>query len=343
MKSISMTVFLIVAFTLLAIDSFGSYNTSIRYFNIDSRFVLIIFLITNIVLAFFNRYPIQKAILPLNKLIFIFLFSLLLIFIIANRLTDKTFVFSILNIRVENFIFLPLLYGSIMYVYHSAKQSLKQKLVFLMPPLVLILLIFIDILNRDLFIRLAYEDGIFEWIQLIFYLISASIFFSILRRLDIKKDLLKYILCLLLTLGLIFVAGEEISWGSRIFTFELPKEITQNNLQEELNIHNNKSIALFIPLLYIMIGLWGSLCYIVLSRFAHGILQRFQILVPQPLLFLYFFSVFALYFFNGYIGYYYELFTFKISGMLKWQEVAELFLSAGFLLFAIFSRKLNKF
>ncbi len=39
-------------------------------------------------------------------------------------------------------------------------------------------------------------------------------------------------------IGLVFVAGEEISWGQRIIGFATPDYLLDNNIQEELNLHN---------------------------------------------------------------------------------------------------------
>lgn len=36
----------------------------------------------------------------------------------------------------------------------------------------------------------------------------------------------------------LFVAGEEISWGQRIFDFETPDELREINTQDEFNFHN---------------------------------------------------------------------------------------------------------
>ncbi|MCP4668912.1 MAG: hypothetical protein GY849_21450 [Deltaproteobacteria bacterium] len=50
------------------------------------------------------------------------------------------------------------------------------------------------------------------------------------------------IFLLLLALFMFFVAGEEISWGQRLFGFSVPELISQINFQRELNIHNLKII-----------------------------------------------------------------------------------------------------
>ena len=39
-------------------------------------------------------------------------------------------------------------------------------------------------------------------------------------------------------IGLFFGAGEEISWGQRIFHIESSKFFNENNSQKETNLHN---------------------------------------------------------------------------------------------------------
>ena len=41
----------------------------------------------------------------------------------------------------------------------------------------------------------------------------------------------------------IFIAGEEISWGQRIFNFSTPQLFRQGNLQGEINLHNLKDLT----------------------------------------------------------------------------------------------------
>jgi hypothetical protein len=41
---------------------------------------------------------------------------------------------------------------------------------------------------------------------------------------------------------MLFVAGEEVSWGQGLFGFSVPEFISRTNFQSELNIHNLKII-----------------------------------------------------------------------------------------------------
>lgn len=80
------------------------------------------------------------------------------------------------------------------------------------------------------------EDRLVEWLTFIFFLLSAIItFYTIKYRDKTWKDLYY-----LIVMGsfLLLCAGEEISWGQRIFGFRTPLKIANINDQNEFNLHN---------------------------------------------------------------------------------------------------------
>ncbi len=85
--------------------------------------------------------------------------------------------------------------------------------------------------NTAIVEKMGKEDGLFEWATF-YYLFAASAVFFILF---VKS---KNVFFLLLFLILFFGAGEEISWGQRIFNYETPEIILKKNIQKEFNIHN---------------------------------------------------------------------------------------------------------
>jgi hypothetical protein len=91
------------------------------------------------------------------------------------------------------------------------------------------------------------EDGFFENVGFLGLFISAILFFMALgrsRRPEHRPNNppLKRLSYLVLALILIFGAGEEISWGQRIFNIETPQELQKENAQDEINIHNLKTL-----------------------------------------------------------------------------------------------------
>jgi len=90
---------------------------------------------------------------------------------------------------------------------------------------------------------LSHEDGFFETSTAIFFFLAAILFFYLYFKDHEGNNLYifktkKNIFLLLLGLLFLFGAGEEISWGQRIFNIETPQALKEINTQKELNIHN---------------------------------------------------------------------------------------------------------
>lgn len=87
------------------------------------------------------------------------------------------------------------------------------------------------------------EDNFFEIAGFLGLFITAVLFFMALRRSRSPEHRasnppLKQLSYLVLALLFIFGAGEEISWGQRIFDIETPEVLQKENVQDEINIHN---------------------------------------------------------------------------------------------------------
>jgi hypothetical protein len=84
------------------------------------------------------------------------------------------------------------------------------------------------------------EDGANEWVGTIALFVGSALALSawFATRHDPDYRGLKRLLLLALGLLLFFGAGEEISWGQRIFGWGTPDELAKNNLQGETNLHN---------------------------------------------------------------------------------------------------------
>ena len=87
------------------------------------------------------------------------------------------------------------------------------------------------------------EDHYFELMTSLALFATSCLFFYgfwIARKsvAKTKVSLIKQVVYLGLALLFFFGAGEEISWGQRIFGFETPETVAQVNKQEEFNAHN---------------------------------------------------------------------------------------------------------
>ena len=95
------------------------------------------------------------------------------------------------------------------------------------------------------------EDGILEYASFSFWVLSVLIGLSAYLVGNIKSRVRKIIyLCLILFF--IVCAGEEISWGQRIFEFDSPEIMLSINKQQETTLHNIGSISLFANVFFIL-------------------------------------------------------------------------------------------
>ena len=76
------------------------------------------------------------------------------------------------------------------------------------------------------------------FIKAAFELIAMIIFASLLVRFAKQRQFLPAVTAGFFVLLLLFMAGEELSWGQRIFDFATPAAVASLNAQHEFNIHD---------------------------------------------------------------------------------------------------------
>ncbi|MCK5697291.1 MAG: hypothetical protein KAI02_03960 [Gammaproteobacteria bacterium] len=82
------------------------------------------------------------------------------------------------------------------------------------------------------------EDGFTEWSTVFVLIIGIFVCFRRVWLLKNQRALLFLFMTSLLGLFFFFGAGEEISWGQRLFNIESSEFFHQNNAQGETNLHN---------------------------------------------------------------------------------------------------------
>lgn len=85
---------------------------------------------------------------------------------------------------------------------------------------------------------LAKEDGPIEWLTVVGLLLACSVCLYRVVTLRKQKNVSFIAVWAFLALVCFFGAGEEISWGQRIFNVESSEWFKQNNAQQETNLHN---------------------------------------------------------------------------------------------------------
>jgi hypothetical protein len=191
------------------------------------------------------------------------------------------------------------------------------------------------------------EDKFAENLQVLFWLLAFGACFGVIRRLWMSGHRVIAFLYLVLSAGIFFMIGEELSWGQRIFGWATPESIKAVNRQRETNIHSLEGMVNAFRWLQMLIGAYGTVLPLLLLRLPAStgsswlVRHRGQIamLVPHYTLVPYFLAVLA---WRIYVTiwwppkqYYYEI--------LRYSEIVEVILAMAFFLFVIFQlRKTQK-
>lgn len=147
------------------------------------------------------------------------------------------------------------------------------------------------IFNTSVVTQLGNEDGFFENITFFYFLTAAIIFLKNFRQFENK---FYFMLFLVFFIG----AGEEISWGQRIFNFGTPEIVEKINVQKEFNLHNLKyfnsnnfdhqpkeGILLYLSINYLFKLFWFLYCVIIpiIARYNSFFFKFFKrINLPVP-------------------------------------------------------------
>lgn len=186
-------------------------------------------------------------------------------------------------------------------MYIQIKSVPVKIVVILFPLFFAAIIIWLRFYHFPTYEIIGQEDNIIEYYQFFFFLTGGIIAFLTALRLKEFSRLMFY-LFLMISLALIFVAGEEISWGERLFNIdthqifdgdtEIP--LLENNVQNEMNLHNFKSIHNKIGILYLAIGSYFIFSWILMKMVMNfwsineKIKNYLPFLIPPPILTSYF-------------------------------------------------------
>jgi len=131
-------------------------------------------------------------------------------------------------------------------------DALRKKVSWSLVILAYVLVIF-TILFTQVAMELVHEDGPVEWLQ--FILFAAAGIVWIITAFHYRSSRKQFIFTLFLCMVCIFLAGEEISWGQRIFAIDTPVPFVENNYQNEMNLHNMEFLG-YKDLSYLAFGVF---------------------------------------------------------------------------------------
>jgi hypothetical protein len=318
-------------FLILALEAFIYPGYTMQNFGLNPDHIMVISLLIILLRSLKKPHQLLSKLLKLNqKYLFPLLTVLYFIFSILEMTQYTNFVFSRFHVHPAPFIYLPLFSGAVSFIFF--KNLGKRKLFYsLFLPLTMFgfwRLLMTDYLT---FVELVKEDAVFEYIQFFLFLISAIFAFKTYRHFKkTKAEKAKTIIFLILSLGFLFIALDEISWGQRILGIKSSTTIEEINAQDELTIHNLKLFQeTILHPSYMLVGLYGAFAFLIVKYLLPKKYNYLTLYTPKPYLFFCFFSVFAYYFL---FEFYIEPNQIQIgkAPMNSWQEVFETYMAFGF-------------
>ena len=121
----------------------------------------------------------------------------------------------------------------------SLQKFLSDYFLLVVAGIILVFGAAVSFIDHDWFVEFfVVEDGPTEWLTFFVLLASALLCFKRWYNTGPSQPLSFKVVLLLLFAFFIFGAGEEISWGQRIFGIESSEFFLAHNKQSETNLHN---------------------------------------------------------------------------------------------------------
>ncbi len=194
------------------------------------------------------------------------------------------------------------------------------------------------LLSRPTYYAVLREDHSVEWLQFALLLFTGLLALLAARR-TLRQGWLVPVLLLVLALGALGLAGEEISWGQRAFAFGTPEALAAVNQQAEVNVHNVNVGGLRLQRAFKFVSFLLAVAGLVLAWRTRGpgrVLQgRFWEAVAVP--------IYTVVGSLTMIGYWAVIMVAPLNPVVRYQEWAEasLYLSLAATAYAIATRSLG--
>lgn len=121
---------------------------------------------------------------------------------------------------------------------------------------------------RPTFRWLTAEDALLEWLQFAVVFTTSPMAAVVAVRLLRSGQRTTAVLYFMLALAAFVVAGEEISWGQRIFGWGTPEALNTVNKQQETNIHNIGIVQRVFALVLFLGSMYASFVPVTKAMFS---------------------------------------------------------------------------
>lgn len=249
------------------------------------------------------------------------------------------YVFSTFHLHPSMFAWLVLIVGVTgisLLPLKNWRLHVKQWLTWL-PMYVALFLLPLAANHFSLFMQFGNEDSWVEYGTFGAFVVTAILSVKIIRELwqHHARDGISILLAGCILMGSILSAGEEISWGQRLLHLSVPAEFEEENVQQEINIHNLRIFMADdgfyylqpITAIYLLISFYALVFWMIspkLQKLFPQFSQAIQLITPPQWVIGYFLPIFIYSLLRIFTG----PLTYKV-----WEELAELYFAIGVVIF----------
>lgn len=327
-----------IVFAVLSVETITYTGFFQKYSGIDARLLLVPLCLLGIWVCATSFTPHKHPTNIIAAYNTFFLLPLTLIctgiFTLTEYLHFPNYVYSTFHLHFDGlyYLFVVSLVTTIVFIPKKVWQMYHPYLLFAGSVILIATGSCIRIWPQYIFFTLSLEDHLFETIQVVCYGFAAL--FALIQGLRnlAKKQLFYAAYFFLFFILLLFITGEEISWGQRIFGFSSSAYLKAHNYQQETTIHNINGLHQYQYLIYMAFSFILATSWMVAKLLSKKLQSWILPIIPGWQYMLYFLP----------IGFYYLSVNFLNSPYTEWQEYAELVLASGLFLFflqTLLSRK----
>ncbi len=325
MKVFTKNIFSIVyifSIPLLLIDSYNSSDTLVKYTSISSRQIAIFSIFLLMFIRILDNQKLKTFLSKINTfLVFPLSLGTCIALTIYDYNTPPNQAFALIPIQYVQLCLISI-FSLIVILLQQPNGWFKKNyphIIFASFFVVYAYACLSTFFPLDFFYNVSKEDTLIENFQ--FFMLLLSAFFSLkASSYFYKKHKIHFVIFALLTILLLLISGDEISWGQRLFHFTTPEFIATNNDQKEMTIHNLSSLAGYVGIGYIIIGFFGAFAWIFRFVFLRLKKAPYDYYIP---------AWYCMgYYFFGFLFNYYNRVT-KYHPYSVWSEFAELMLYTG--------------
>lgn len=281
-----------VSLLVLIIESYKSGNSIQHYLGVSSAAIATLFLLVTLLMRSKNlRVPAilehinTKLILPISVALTVGL-------TLVEHTMYENYVFSLTSLHYHKLSLIAIF--SAVFFFVTLKIDWKTPrahfILFTLPLVLVSYFLLADTWPFNYFIEMSKEDRIIEWLQFVIVVIAAV--FSGLTAWSLRKRYTLFAgIFVLITLALIVIAGDEISWGQRLIGLTTPEQLAARNVQGEITFHNMDVVSAIMWQAYFIVGLFGTFGWLVkgdLVRLFPALQKSLDLLVPPWYTSLYF-------------------------------------------------------